>query len=152
MTAKVIGEGFYERHGFVIVPQFDLRLPATSQVIYPRNFTYEVVATNHWAQEWGKVDADFWEVVDTYFPRTSVRLKRITVQLTRYGTIASSDKLNLTDAAGRKRYYLRCDAGLEQLAGHPGDIASWEGEQLIVPAEHNAGKRPVVLLQAQQLA
>ena len=40
----------------------------------------------------------------------------------------------------------------QQLAGHPGDIASWEGEQLVVPAEHNAGKRPVVLLQAQQLA
>lgn len=52
MTARVIGEGFYSRNGFVVVPELDARMSPTAQVVYPKELAYERVDTEPWEKEW----------------------------------------------------------------------------------------------------
>ena len=86
-TAKVIASGFYDRQGFVVLPELDKRVAATAQVIYPREVNYQPVEVNEWKREWEKIEKALWEVVDEYLPEFRKIHEKVEVVVTRYGTV-----------------------------------------------------------------
>lgn len=114
MTAKIIGQGFYARQGFVVLPTLDKRVSATAQVIYPRAFEYKKIDVSLWEAEWRKVEQQFWAYLGELLPSAKLH-GRIEVRLTRYGTVASGAMMGMHDG-GSVIYYLRSDVDLSQLA------------------------------------
>jgi hypothetical protein len=115
-TYKFIASGFYEKHGFVVLPEHTREVEQSVVVIYPKLFEYRPIKVDNFQREWAVIENDFWQVVDEYFPRISQTYKAIEVRLTRYGTVASGEKMNVASPDGKKAYYLRIDADLSQLA------------------------------------
>lgn len=114
MTKKVIASGFYAKHGFVVVPELG-ELDPNVAVIYPRTFDYVPLESRHLAKKWGRVGEEFWEIVETYFPNSATHFEQVEVSLTRYGTVASGDRLQ--GGRTKKRvYYLRAEADLAHLS------------------------------------
>lgn len=114
MTAKVIASGFYEKQGFVVIPELDKRVAATSQVIYPSKLEYQKIEIEEWAKEWRRVEAKFWEYLEELVP--SARLHGpIEIRVTRYGTVASAARLGMVPHQ-KAIYYLRRDVDISQLA------------------------------------
>jgi hypothetical protein len=92
MTKKVIVSGFYAKHGFVVVPDLEDMDP-NSSVVYPRKFDFVPIETKKIAKEWEGVGEQFWLAVEQYFPGCMKRFEKLEVRLTRYGTVASGDRL-----------------------------------------------------------
>lgn len=107
-TAKVIASGFYEKQGFVVLPELDKRLAATSQVIYPRELEYQVVKLDVWEQEWRKVEEELWEVMDEYLPEARKIHEKVEVVVSRYGTVSSGNWVGT-------KYYVRADRSVADL-------------------------------------
>lgn len=115
-TAKVIGQGFYRRHGFVVVPELDWRAPHNIQVIYPKEFKYQKLEVGRVAQDWKQVEKYFWQEMARYFAGLEREHGKIEVRITRYGTTASGAAL-VDHRRGKLVYYLRDDADISNLAG-----------------------------------
>lgn len=114
MTARVIGEGFYSRNGFVVVPELDARMSPTAQVVYPKELAYERVDTEPWEKEWKRIGDSFWGTLEEFLPGARKIYSGVEVVVTRYGTISSGARLGVVGGE-RARYYLRADAGVEYL-------------------------------------
>lgn len=114
MTARIIASGFYEKQGFVVLPELDKRLAATAQVIYPREMEYQPVEMEVWEREWRIVEREYWEVLGELLP-CAQEYGNIEVRLSRYGTIASGAAMGGHDAE-KVVFYLRSDVGIDQLA------------------------------------
>lgn len=109
MTAKVIASGFYEKQGFVVLPELDKRAVATAQVIYPREVNYQPVEVNEWKREWEKIEKVLWEVMDEYLPEFRKIHEKVEVVVSRYGTVSSGNWVGT-------RYWVRADRSVADLA------------------------------------
>lgn len=107
-TAKVIASGFYERQGFVVLPELDKRVAATAQVIYPREMKCQPVEVKEWKQEWEKVEKTFWEVMDEYLPEFRKIHEKVEVVVSRYGTVSSGNWVGT-------KYWVRADRSVADL-------------------------------------
>lgn len=114
MTAKVIASGFYEKQGFVVLPELDKRVAATAQVIYPKEREYHPVKLDMWESAWRAVEREFWEVLGELLP-SAREYGDIEVRVSKYGTIASGAAMDGHDAE-KVVFYLRSDVGIDQLA------------------------------------
>ena len=107
-TAKIIASGFYERQGFVVLPELDKRVAATAQVIYPREMKYQPVEVSEWEQAWRKVEEGLFEVMDEYLPEFRRIHEKVRIVVTRYGTVSSGNWVGT-------KYYVRADRGVADL-------------------------------------
>ena len=107
-TAKIIASGFYEKQGFVVLPELDKRVAATSQVIYPREMEYKAVKLGVWEQEWRKVETELWEVMDEYLPEFRKIHEKVEIVVSRYGTVSSGNWVGT-------RYWVRADRSIADL-------------------------------------
>lgn len=114
MTAKIIASGFYEKQGFVVLPELDPRVAATSQVIYPVEQVYEREGIETFKKEWNKVEEKFWEYLDELLPSSAFH-GEIEVRVSRYGTVSSGATVTEHDK-GKVVYYLRADVDISHLA------------------------------------
>jgi len=114
MTAKVVASGFYEKQGFVVVPELSLQINPAIQVIYPSKFTYKRVRTLEWASKWEQVSQSYWRYLTELLPSAKLH-GEIEVRMSRYGTVSSSGRLGMVPRA-KSVYYLREDARLADLA------------------------------------
>lgn len=114
MTREVIGEGFYQRHGFVVLPELDRSANERVVVVYPRGLDYQEIAPANWEKKWKKVEKVFWRELEEVFINALDWYEEIEIRMTRYGTIASGDWLQ--EKGKRRVYYLRVDADIEDLA------------------------------------
>lgn len=113
-TEKVIRQGFYQRNGFVVLPAFDSRVQANAIVIYPNKFVYEPTSTEPCQSEWDQINDRFWQELEKFLPASTKMNNAIEVRVSRYGTVASSEKWKV----GSKEdiFYLREDVDISQLA------------------------------------
>lgn len=107
-TAKIIASGFYEKQGFVVLPELDKRVAATAQVIYPREMIYQPIEVSEWKREWKKIEKVLWEVMDEYLPEFRKIHEKVEVVVSRYGTVSSGNWVGT-------RYYVRADRGIADL-------------------------------------
>lgn len=114
MTARIIAAGFYEKQGFVVVPELSSQVSRAIQVVYPNQPRYQEIKTQKWVRGWEKVAQDYWRYLAELLP--SARLHgEIEVRVSRYGTVSSSGKLGMIPGV-KTIYYLRWDVGLAELA------------------------------------
>ena len=116
LTRKIVGSGFYLKHGFVVVPELVKVVDPNVQVVLPREWGYRELEVAELKKEWGRVEQEFWNEVERQFPGVEKWFANTEVRLTRYGTIAAGDWLRGKE--NKKRiYYLRADGHLDNLAG-----------------------------------
>jgi len=115
MTRGVIEEGFYLRHGFVVLPEIEQEVDENVQVIYPRELEYQKVELEKWVKEWSKIEKLFWEEVERYLPAILQINREMEVRVTRYGTVASGPPGKKV-GIGKQIYYLRSDVDVSYLA------------------------------------
>lgn len=114
-TRKVIEQGFYKKHGFIVVPHLIPHLDPNPQVIYPRSFMYKKVDTEGFTDAWALVENQYWSEVRRYFPEIVDGVTHIEVRITRYGTVSSNARMSIRSGR-REIFYLREDMGIEHLA------------------------------------
>lgn len=115
MTEKVIRQGFYRRHGFIVTPTLIGQVDANSQVVYPGEYKYDSIKTQKWAKVWKVGEGKFWQELEWYLPSARKVWPTAEVRLTRYGTVASDAK-RVIKAGGKATFYLRNDADISNLA------------------------------------
>jgi len=114
-TRKIVGSGFYQKHGFVVLPELNDEVNPNVSVILPKTFEYTPINLEKFEDEWERVELHFWQEVENYFPGFAERHGNLEVKITRYGTVCSGEKLS--EIMGEKvRYFLRNDADISQLA------------------------------------
>lgn len=114
-TRKIIGSGFYQQHGFVVLPELNDEVNPTVSVILPKTFEYVPINLEKFEDEWKQVDLSFWQEIEVYFPGVAKKHGKLVVKLTRYGTICSGEKLSEYQAE-KVGYFLRNDTDISQLA------------------------------------
>lgn len=114
-TRKVIAEGFYQRHGFVVMGELDKGVDPNTIVVYPKDFEYQPSETNKYQRDWDQINEGFWAGIESYFPGITLQHGAIEVRITRYGTVSSGAMLG-KHKSGKVVYYLRQDMGVEHLA------------------------------------
>lgn len=115
-TRQVIGEGFYQKHGFVVLPAMVKGVDPNALVIYPEKMDYESVGIEKYQREWQRIDLPFWDELEQYLPGCREIHGSIEVRITRYGTVSSSGA-RIGEKRGNKGiYYLRADVDLAHLA------------------------------------
>lgn len=113
-TRRVIDQGFYHRHRFVVVPELMDGVDSSAQVVYPKASEYKMLQVEKWEREWGRLNKRFWEEMEKYFPGAQEAVGSVEVRLTRFGTVSSSARMGVV--AGRKEiFYLRQEADLSHL-------------------------------------
>lgn len=113
-TEKVIRQGFYQRNGFVVLPVIDSRVQSNALVIYPNKFVYKKIETGQYQRQWDQINDRFWQELEEFLPASAKMNNNIEVRVSRYGTIASSEKWRV--GAKKSVFYLREDVDISQLA------------------------------------
>ncbi len=114
-TAKVIAQGFYQKHGFVVLSEPNPKFDEKVQVVYPVESNYSQIVVEKWKREWASKEREFWKELENYIPGADKLFEEIEVRITKIGTVSSVGKLG--QIAGRKAiYYLRDDVDISHLA------------------------------------
>lgn len=114
-TRKIIRQGFYQKHGFVVLPELESRVDPNAMVVFPRELDYQPVDTIVYHREWKKIENNFWDELERYFPRVSSDHGKLEVRITRYGTVSSGATIG-NHEADKVVYYLRSDVDMSHLA------------------------------------
>lgn len=115
MTAKVMGQGFYQKHGFVVSEVLLKEVDPNIQVVYQRELNYYPILVTEYQKEWDQVGKKFWAELESYFPGISMEHGRVEVRVTGYGTVSSVAELG-KHKADKVVYYLRSDMDISHLA------------------------------------
>lgn len=113
-TRKVIAEGFYQKQGFVVLPSLSGADPNVT-VVLPRKMVYQKIEVGSYVREWRDIGERFWEEIARFLPGVENLWEGIVVKLTRYGTVASSEKFT-TKKGAKKVFFLREEADISHLA------------------------------------
>lgn len=113
-TRRVIEQGFYQKHGFVVLSSLGESDP-NATVVMPKEMVYRKIKIGKYMREWERIGDDFWEEVMRFLPGAEKLWERIVVKVTRYGTVASSEKLVTRDGS-QKTFFLREDVDISHLA------------------------------------
>jgi len=108
-TRIEVANGWFENHGFLVVPDLREDVSTQIQVVYPKAFEYLQSSTKEFEAEWVRVEAAFWEELDHYLPEARKMHGEVIVDIGRIGTISSCYWTE-------KHYYLRADRSLGDLA------------------------------------
>lgn len=108
-TWKEVENGWFQKHGFLVVPTLRDDIQKQIQVVYPKQVEYQRVDVVPFERVWEKVEQAFWEELDHYLPEAREMHDHVTVDIGRYGTVASS-------YWSSSHYYLRADRGVADLA------------------------------------
>lgn len=114
-TRKIIASGFYQKHGFVVLPELNDGVNPNVSVILPRTFEYEPIYLEKFEDEWKQANLAFWQEIEVYFPGVAKKHGKLVVNLTRYGTVCSGEKMSEYNAE-KVGYFLRNDTDISQLA------------------------------------
>lgn len=114
-TRKIVRQGFYQKHGFVVLPELEPRVNPNAMVVFPRELNYQLVDVRRYQREWEKVGGDFWQELERDFPGVSSDHGKIEVRVTRYGTVSSGATIG-NHEADKVVYYLRSDVDMSHLA------------------------------------
>ena len=63
-TRIEVANGWFENHGFLVVPELREDVSIQIQVVYPKDFEYLQSSTIEFETEWRRVEAAFWEELD----------------------------------------------------------------------------------------
>ncbi|MFZ2199869.1 MAG: helix-turn-helix domain-containing protein [Microgenomates group bacterium] len=108
-TRLEVANGWFENHGFLVVPELKEDASKQIQVIYPKEFEYVESRVEEIETEWKRVEESFWEELDHYLPEARIIHKEVVVDIGRIGTISSCYWTE-------KHYYLRVDRSIGDLA------------------------------------
>jgi hypothetical protein len=108
-TRIEVANGWFENHGFLVVPELREDVSKQIQVVYPKDFEYLQLSTKEFETEWRRVEAAFWDELDHYLPEARKMHGEVIVDIGRIGTISSCYWTE-------KHYYLRADRSLGDLA------------------------------------
>ncbi len=123
-TRIEVANGWFENHGFLVVPELRDDVSKQIQVIYPKEFEYIESRVEEFEVEWGRVEAAFWEELDHYLPEAREMHKAVVVDVGRIGTVSSS-------YWSCAHYYLRSDRSVADLAAMIINHVLYEGRKNI---------------------
>ncbi len=108
-TKLEVANGWFENHGFLVVPELKEDVSKQIQVIYLKEFEYVESRAEELEAEWKRVEESFWDELDHYLPEASKMHAKVVVDIGRIGTISSCYWTE-------KHYYLRVDRSIGDLA------------------------------------